>query len=193
LFQVQEDPLVQLPGFTKDVVNRLAKGSNAKSNQKVGSLRELRSLERKTAAAVLQKVMKGKNAIDSALDCLYGIPEFSVQEATVLHELEKTTGESRGKLKLVLDFNRDERGKQNKDTSYTLVLLVGSFRQRMLLADASLSVSSHGSGTWTVSKELQFDWSSANADGGEGEGQIVLRLLWEEIRGFDAEMVIPIK
>ena len=48
-------------------------------------------------------------------------------------------------------------------------------------------------GTWTATKELEFDWNDANADGGEDQGLVMLRLLWEEIRGFDAEMLIPLK
>ena len=78
------------------------------------------------------------------------------------------------------------------NNSMTLVMLLGSFQQRILLAETSVTIS-RNKGTWTVPKELDFDWAAANADGGEGSGQVVLRLLWEEIRGFDTELVIPLR
>jgi hypothetical protein len=39
-----------------------------------------------------------------------------------------------------------------------------------------------------VTKELTFDWSTANADGGTDGGKAILRLLFDEIRGFDLEV-----
>ena len=190
-----DNPLVQLPGVSNEIAQRLLKNKAAK----VKSIRELRSLDRKTAAAALQRVLQGKKVVmDNALDHLYSIPVFSVTFANVHHEVEKKSGESRGRLKLSLDFHREDPVRQkkgrrgcNNDVSYTLVLVVGSFTQGTILADSVVSVS-HGRGTWTVSKELEFDWIAAIADGGDDQ-QIVLRLLWEEIRGFDAKMVIPFK
>ena len=168
-------------------------------NAGVTTIRELRALDRKTASEALNRVLRGKNPIEKALNHLYGIPVFSVTEASVLHEVEKTTGKSKGRLKLSIQFHREEpsgrkraSNRQGDDSSYTLVLVLGSLKQGMVLGEASLGVS-HGNGTWTSSKEIEFDWSEANADGGEGQGLMVLRLLWEEIRGFDAEMIIPIK
>jgi len=193
MIQVKEDPLLQVPGFTENTVNRFC-GSQGKK-ESVASLRELRALDRNAAAGALQKVLNGKGAVEKALDYLYSIPQFAVKEAQVHHEVEKTTGLSRGKLRLSLEFNRDNRGNKKGggrfpgDSSFTLVVLLGSLKQRMLLAEESISVP-QGSGTWTASKDLDFDWSSANADGGEGKGQMVMRLIWEEIRGFDSELII---
>lgn len=186
-------PLMQLPGITSsEMAKRLGKGSKNPS-----TIRELRSLDRKACTGTLNRVLRGKNAIDNALNHLYSIPAFSVTGCTVHHEVEKTTGRSRGKLKLSLEFQREEPPRKRKgpqwreEASYTLVLVLGSFKQGMILADTSLSVSQR-KGTWTTSRELDFDWNAANADGGEDKGQMVLRLLWEEIRGFDAEMIIPV-
>ena len=172
------------------MAKRLMKGQN---NTAVASIRELRSMDRNAASVVLNRTLRGKNAIENALNRLYSIPAFSVTEVTVHHDVEKTTGKSRGKLNVSIEFQRDEppRKKRGEDFSYSLVLVLGSFTQGMVLGETSLSVS-RGNGTWSISKEIEFDWSAANADGGEGKGQMVLRLLWEEIRGFDAEMFIPI-
>jgi hypothetical protein len=40
--------------------------------------------------------------------------------------------------------------------------------------------------------ELTFDWSAANADGGEGGGKMILRCLMEDFRGLDGEIIIPL-
>jgi hypothetical protein len=37
---------------------------------------------------------------------------------------------------------------------------------------------------------MEFDWTTANADGGEDGGKMVLRLLLEGVRGFDSELVV---
>lgn len=189
---------MQLPGVTSDVTKRLTKGANSskQNNSAVGSIRELRALDRKAASTVLNRVLRGKNSIDNALNHLYSIPVLSITSAAVHHEVDKTSGKSRGKLKLTLEFQREEppkrrKGSRRDDSSYSLILVLGSFTQGAILGDASLSVPQRN-GTWTVSKELEFDWGVANADGGEGKGQMVLRLLWEEIRGFDSEMTIPV-
>ena len=194
--QPRDDPLTQLSGVNSDAAERLMKGGKGAKNQSaVESLRHLRSLERAAASTALNRVLRGKSSVENALNDLYGIPVFSVAEATVHHEVEKATSKSKGRLKLKLEFQRDEpkgrRNRKGEDASHTLVLLLGSFRQCMVLGDASLSVS-RGNGTWTSSKEIEFDWDAANADGGEDGGRVVLRLLWEEVRGFDAEMTIPI-
>lgn len=192
-----DDPLVQLPGVSNDTAQRLLKNSGAN----VRSMRDLRALDRSGAAAALQRLRSKKAVQEKALDHLFSLPQFTVTFANVYHEVEKKSGESRGRLKLTLEFQREEPSRRNQgrsrngdrsgggdDISYTLVVVVGSFVQKMVLTEASLSVS-HGKGSWTVSKELDFDWKAAIADGGE-DRKIIVRLLWEEIRGFDAEMQI---
>lgn len=39
--------------------------------------------------------------------------------------------------------------------------------------------------------EMEFDWDAANEGGGEGGGRMILRLLLEEYRGLDSELIIP--
>jgi len=188
-----DDAMVQLPGVSSDTADRLLKNKAAN----IKSLRDLRSLDRNSAAEALQRVLRGKKGVlDIALNHLFALPTFSVARANVYHVIDKQSGESRGHLKVSLEFQSEEALNQRKirrdsdASTFTLVLLVGSYTQGMLLAEAAVSVAKSGQGTWTVSKELEFDWKTAAADGGEDQ-QIVLRLLWEEIRGFDAEMIIP--
>jgi len=202
--KVHDDPLMQLSGISHETVKRLLQNRNSNVQFNVQSIRQLRSMNRNAAAAALQKasVRGGKNAMDHALDGLYAIPSFSVKEASVWHQVDKISGKSIGVVKLLLEFQREEPTRKNHkkrgsggggdDVSYTLVAVLGSYKQRMVLTDASLSVPNKN-GTWTVTKELEFDWNDANADGGEDQGLVILRLLWEEIRGFDAEMLIPLK
>ena len=190
-----DDPLVQLPGVSNDTAARLIKNKGAN----IGSIRDLRALDRDGASTVFQRVRSKKAVQEKALDHLFSLPQFSITFANAYHEVDKKSGESRGRLKLSLEFEREEpaRRKHSRgrigndggdDFAFTLVILVGTFAQRMVLTDASLSVP-RGNGTWTVSKELDFDWKTAISDGGE-DRQIVLRFLWEEIRGLDAEMYI---
>lgn len=187
---VDTDPLLQLPGFTSDIVGRLQNGTKQKG-EGIVSIRELRCLQRNQVSALLQQASKGRGKqnlpVNRVLDTLYAYPIVNVTEMSVRHEVEKTTGKSTGKLNIVIEIQR-EKPKSNKgtDSSITLNLILGSWQQRMLLSDTSIRLSRFGK--WTVKKELTFDWSTANADGGTDGGKAILRLLFDEIRGFDSEV-----
>lgn len=213
--------MLQLPGFTNENIKLLIKHSSSsfkKQQQQqeqsfpVDSIYKLRLLPRKDAANLIQKSTPrsggGRFSVDKVLDHLYNIPMFTIKESSIQHVVDKTSDTSIGKLNLQLEFQRDERlsqqqkqrkGKTGQDapSSFTLLLLLGSYQQQMLLSSSESSSSSititQKKGIWTISKEIDFDWTMANADGGEGSGQIILRLLWEEIRGFDIEILIPLK
>jgi hypothetical protein len=187
---VDADPLLQLPGFTSDIVGRLQNGTKPKGKGIV-SIRELRSMQRNQVSAFLQQVSKGKGKknlpVNRVLDTLYAFPIVNVIELSVRHEVEKVTGKSTGKLKLVIEIQREEPKSNNRtDSSVTLNLILGSWQQRMLLSDTSIRLTRFGK--WTVTKDLTFDWSTANADGGTDGGKAILRLLFDEIRGFDCEV-----
>jgi hypothetical protein len=68
--------------------------------------------------------------------------------------------------------------------------MLGTWQQKMLLSDTSIRLTRFG--RWTVTKELTFDWSAANADGGTDGGKAILRLLFDEIRGFDSEVAVQL-
>ena len=155
--------------------------------------RALRGLARDDAAKLLKQTFKGVAGapLRPILDALYSTPLVSVEDLQVKHEVEKARGNSIGKLKVSLGIQRGNRQQGNVEEagSMSLVLLLGSFNSRSLLAHTVIQLSR--TGKWSVEKELEFDWSIANADGGgEGGGSMILRLLLEEVRGLDTEVVV---
>jgi hypothetical protein len=197
LFQtlkVDMDPLFQLPGIKEDVVGRLIKGSKQRKDG-VDSIQALRALSRDDAMSLLKRVAGGKvgGPMHLILDTLYSAPLLSLKEVKVWHAVEKTSGRSRGTLKVSLDIQRENKknskNRNNRDSSgMSLSLVLGSWNQRMLLAQTSIQISRGGS--WSVTKEMEFDWTTANADGGENGGRMVLRLLLDGVRGFDSEIFV---
>jgi len=115
------------------------------------------------------------------------MPLITLKEGKVYHEIDKATGRSIGTLRLSLQIEREQ---PRKDDFTTLSLVLGSFDHQKLLAKSEVPISRNGS--WTIEKQLQFDWKTANADGGEDGGQVVLRLLLDSVRGLDSEIVFPI-
>jgi hypothetical protein len=188
------DPLFQLPGIKEDVVGRLIKGSKQRKDG-VDSIQALRVLSRDDAASLLKRVSGGKvgGPMHLILDTLYSAPLLSLKEVKVWHAVEKTSGRSRGTLKVSLDIQRENKNSKNRNNAdsnrMSLSLVLGSWNQRMLLAQTSIQISRGGS--WSVTKEMEFDWTAANADGGENGGLMVLRLLLDGVRGFDSELVVP--
>jgi hypothetical protein len=187
------DPLFQLPGIKEDVVGRLIKGSKQRKDG-VDSIQALRALSQDDAASLLKRVAGGKvgGPIHLILDTLYSAPLLSLKGVKVWQAVEKTSGRSRGTLKVSLDIqreNKNSKNRNNRDSNHmSLSLVLGSWNQRMLLAQTSIQISRGGS--WSVTKEMEFDWTTANADGGENGGKMVLRLLLDGVRGFDSELVV---
>ena len=190
----RDNPLLQV-GLPEAVVRNLAGGAQGKKDA-VREISQLRLLNRNDALALLNKVSRtkgGKTAFDSTLDRLYAIPTVKLQKANVTNEIDKVTGKSLGKLKLSLKIDR-ERGKHAPGSNRgetSLMIIVGSFKQRTLLSKVSIRLSRWGK--WDVNKELEFDWNAANADGGEGGGRVLVRFLINEVRGFDQETSVPLR
>ena len=135
---------------------------------------------------------KGKlgSSIRAVLDSLYSIPKMTVKGAQITHAVDKTSRKSRGTLRLKIEVDRDKKqSKPNSGDNYlSLSLVLGTYERRMLLAQSEVSISRGGSRT--IDKEIEFDWDTANADGGEGGGSVILGLLLDSIRGMDSEIVI---
>lgn len=197
-----QDPLLQLPGVTQETVKRLTnhlqnkKGqTKQKKSSNSTSLSLLRTLPRKDASSTLEKFMdnRKKSRVDVAVETLYAMPSIELLSCSVQHEVRKATGESIGKLKLECEIMRDKPTKRSAPSSgpITLTILLGSYQNRMLLANASVAISRFG--RWNLTKELDFDWNAANADGGVDGGRIVVRLLLEEVRGMDSEMIVGLQ
>lgn len=184
---VADDPLLQLPGFTKDLVNRMKQ--DTKSNKDgVDSISKLRSLDRKEVESMMHRLTRGKKKMTIS-GMLYALPEIRILGGLkVVHGADKSTGKSIGKLKVDIEILRDQPGnrRNRKDDGYTLNIILGSLHQRTLLAHSTVRLSKFG--RWKISRDLTFDWSSARADG----NRVILRLLFDEVRGFDLEATADI-
>ena len=126
------------------------------------------------------------------LDFLYSTPLVTIEDLQVLHKVDKTSGMSLGNLKLILRIQRDNCKSGGKESSViALSAVLGSFQRRGLLAHRVIQISR--TGTWSQEVNLGFDWDAANADGGDGSGSMILRLVFDQIRGLDAELVVAIR
>eukprot|EP00533_Pseudo-nitzschia_delicatissima_P004937 CAMPEP_0116093678 /NCGR_PEP_ID=MMETSP0327-20121206/8726_1 /TAXON_ID=44447 /ORGANISM="Pseudo-nitzschia delicatissima, Strain B596" /LENGTH=2143 /DNA_ID=CAMNT_0003585231 /DNA_START=152 /DNA_END=6583 /DNA_ORIENTATION=- len=193
---LKSNPGAQLAGVNdssfKILVNKLNAQKKGQGNEDKGnenSLWNLRNLPRNAVSEALKKCRKGtfRAPFQKILNSLYAMPLISLKEGKVYHEIDKVTGKSLGTLKITLSI---EREKPQRDGFATLSLIVGTFDNQKLLACTDIPVSRNGS--WTVEKQLHFDWKLANAEGGEDGGQIVVRLILDSVRGLDSEIVFPI-
>jgi len=194
--RVDDDPLLQLPGLDAQALKRMQNGGESK--HKVQSLLEMRALDRNSASALIQKLVQGtgrrKRSTENTVDALYSLPLVRLTEASIRLESEKSLSSRGGKLKITMEIERQKSKStkpRDKDQALTVTLLLGSKQQRFLLAHESVRISRFG--TFSISRELTFDGSNAVADGGEDRGNVVLRVLVEEIRGLDYEVEFPLK
>jgi Sec63 Brl domain len=211
-----QDPLLQLPRVTNDTIKRLKTGTRPSAGAGVDSLYGLRSMSRSAAALMLSRLHKGgpesqKPSLDQTLDKLYSLPMVRVKSSSIQRSV--TTAPSRpDRAVLLLDLEFDvvkakndnkgsNRGRDDdsssasarSDSPSTLTLLLGTERQGYLLAYKTVSV--RGSSSAPRSLELEFDWDLAMSDSAVEAGaerNVVLRLLWEEVRGLDSEIVIGV-
>ena len=192
--KVDVDPLQQLPGFNASVMQRL---QTINQNSGVTTLLQFRSLQRKDADQQIQHILQNsvRRRNDDTINKLYGFPLIAVTKSTINFELDKTTNKSIGKLILSIDINRtgppsirnnSNNGSKDDNNSITLLILLGSYHQRLLLSTSTTRISRYG--TWTIQKELVFDWHKAKSDG--NSNKVIVRLLLDEVRGLDWEMMI---
>ena len=192
--KVDVDPLQQLPGFNASVMQRL---QTINQNSGVTTLLQFRSLQRKDADQQIQHILQNsvRRRNDDTINKLYGFPLIAVTKSTINFELDKTTNKSIGKLILSIDINRmgppsirnnSNNGSKDDNNSITLMILLGSYHQRLLLSTSTTRISRYG--TWTIQKELVFDWHKAKSDG--NSNKVIVRLLLDEVRGLDWEMMI---
>ena len=195
---LKTNPGAQLPGTNdssfKILTNKLnaqkkGQGGNKQNELNQNSFWNLRRFPRNTVAEALKRCRKGtfKAPFQKILSSLYGMPLITLKEGKVYHEVDKASGKGLGTLRLSLSI---ERQQPRDDDFTTLSLVAGTFASQKLLACSEIPISRNGS--WTVEKKLRFDWKLANADGGEDGGKIVLRLLLDNVRGLDSEIVFPI-
>lgn len=194
--KVDDDPLQQLPGFNTSVAQQL---QNRTQNSGATTLLQFRSLQRKDAEQQMQHVLRSsvRQRGGDAINTLYGFPLISVSSWAMNFEVDKMTNQSVGKLILSIDINRTAspsssnthtNGSKYGSNSVTLMILLGSYHQRFLLSTSTVRISRHGS--WTIQKELVFDWNKAKSDG--DSDKVIVRLLLDEVRGLDSEMIVSL-
>lgn len=175
-----DDPLFQLLG----VVNSSR------------SVYEVRRMTRQEAHEYIKSRTNSKNqkSIKEIIKTLFLLPLISSFEVSVRCDVEKTTGRIIGKMKIGLTIVRDGCGSGNSDQGdnpQTLVVLAGTYEQRLLLAKFQVSIPWHDK--WSFVREVEFDWSVANANGGEGRGVTIVRAIFEDVRGLDVEQLVCLK
>lgn len=196
------NPLEQIK-LPRDAVRKLrSKG--------LTSLRELRAMPSSESIALLRSVCergkRGNSSANSAAKDLSAIPLASVEEIKCYCEVEKTSGKSVGVLKfdLIVEGEYAKRGgggnrKGNKDDDGGMVgymAVLGTHQGRFLLNHKSVSgISLRGSKDSPTKRnvEIKFDWQKANAHGGVEGGFVTLRLLCENVRGMDLEVLVPLR
>merc|ERR1712154_668284 len=102
------------------------------------------------------------------------------------------TGISFGTLTFNLVVTRETSlSKKELDNKIGFAALVGSNVGHYLLGHTSIPMQSNRIMNRKV--EIKFEWAKANANGGPDGGYIVLRVLYEGIRGLDLEYLIPMR
>lgn len=189
---VDSDPLLQLHHFTNDMLQRLLSGVHKKQHD-VDSLYALRSKTRKEASSVLRRIHKENRAIDPVVNALFGLPWVRINDCRVQHFPNETSGKSTGKVHLQIEIERNRPTAVDSSSTMpplTLTLILGTWNQRVLLADKSIGV--RLGAEFVKNVDLDFDWTVASANGGEHSKKLILRILWEEIRGLDSEMIVKL-
>lgn len=191
---VRDDPFIQFHALTPEMVRIIQNGLKGQ-NLTINTILDLRNQSRSVTIGLLQGLSKGLNTpkipVENVVGQLYAIPAVNVSEIIVRQMAEKTTGKTIGKLQCTLEFEREKSRSPSDDSTFTLNLILGTAIQGILLATSTVRVTRYGK--WRISKEISFDWSAANADGGEDAGEMILRILFDEARGFDQELRIRLR
>ncbi|GKY99048.1 hypothetical protein MPSEU_000860500 [Mayamaea pseudoterrestris] len=178
----QSDPVLLLVGAPEFTVNK------QKNSNHITSLREIRAMPRATAVNTISQLTRlNKKRVDVAITSLFRLPLVNLNKCAVSHHVDKATGKAVGKLEMHLQM---ERQRDKADNEVSLTILLGSYHQKMLLGQSSIRIDR--SGKFDVVRTVEFDWNRANADGGAEGGRMIIRLLFDNIRGLDAEMLISL-
>jgi hypothetical protein len=182
----QSSFILGLPGVSEAMAQQILKSQQGQEL----SLRELRAMPRGAAIDTLSRLTRvKKKELDAAVNALYRLPRVDVKSSAVTQQVSKATGQSVGKLELKLEIERqNDRTGGTSHNELSLTLLVGTYQQKMLLGQSSIRLNRFGK--YDVARTIEFDWNRANADGGEEGGRMIVRLLFDKVRGLDAEMKV---
>jgi hypothetical protein len=188
---VDDDPLCRLAGFSADIVRRLRANAQVQGVD-TPTIWSLRSSPRDKSAALLKRLLKGGRTpdFDRMVKSVFSLPFISINATSVSSEVEKTTGASIGKLRVNMTIEGGSRGNNGVPSQTSVSLVLGTPQSKRLLSQRTISIHDTLKGK---DVDLHFDWSAANEGGGEGGGRMILRLLFEELRGLDVEITIPLR
>ena len=181
------DPLLQLPGITSKSLDKLRNDMNDETNL----LQTLQSMPKGKAEKLLKKVVSNSQLVPSTLASLYAIPRLVIKEVKVFRKWDKANMKNQGVLKLEVEITRERKrtGGQNAESPVTLGIVLGSSTQRLLLGHSEIGISRNGK--LSIQKEIEFDWDTARGDSGEdSNGWVILRLLFDSIKGVDSQMIL---
>lgn len=161
------------------------------------SLREVRAMSRVDATKTLKSLVgtNGGLNVGRVLDSVYSLPLIAVDNVKLSHIVDKVTGMTTGELNLEVSISHEapqQHQNRNDSNPLSLALVLGTPQRKTLLTHQTINFG-RGSGAVKKSVNLTFDWNSANADGGEGGGAVILRLLLEDVRGLDSELTVPLR
>lgn len=196
---MDEDPWTQLPGVSQKELSHWEKNATSKKIP-MPSLWEARAMLRTEASKTL-KSLAGKHQrslnVDRVLDAMYALPFVSVDNVTLSQTVEKATGVTTGEVSLNVSISQEASHHQDHQKNrargpMSLALVLGTPLRKTLLTQQTIGF---GQSNATVKKsvKLAFDWNAANADGGESGGAVILRLLFDEVRGLDSELLVPLR
>lgn len=168
---------MKLPGVDETTAEKLMEAGS--------TMFKLRQMKADIATSELRRCLSSRKQkmAESAIDTLMSYPSMRILTATVSMQ-----NESIGSVELVVDTSfksskRNPRRPEKSLSGFSLTILLGTQKQRLLLTRETASLSRNGK----ISRVLSFDYSKAKL-----EGAIILRLLVEEVRGLDSEMVLKL-
>jgi Sec63 Brl domain len=186
---IEYDPLFQIPGFQYDDTQRTL----TKAKATVGSTMQihlLRALSREDATIKLQNVFRDQKSmppIPKVVDALFDYP-FIVDVQISAMELDRRAKQQMGSLTLTIEVDvpnaRHRKTYFSAGESFTLTLLLGTATKGLLLAKSNVRLTT--TGKRTINRKLTFDVSRVTGHSND----IVLRVMFNEVRGLDVEMFV---
>jgi hypothetical protein len=187
---VDEDPFDLLHGVPRDMLRKLKQAAHSRKMDSL-TLWGLRSKQKAETTKLLKSIWKGpKNEVDRLTESIYSLPFYNVEELKVEHKVDKATGKNIGILRISFAVEGGRKRGRGDSPDTTLALVLGSPARKTLLAQRSIGIRNGNSKNQV---ELRFDWTAANVGGGEGGGSMILRIMFEEHRGLDSEILVPLR
>lgn len=173
---VGKEPISQLPNMSKVSIKKLKSQGCSNMRQLIMNVRE-----GTTTGIQSRLVTKLKN-----------IPLFSAENLSLSFKNKLASPEGLVKFDLSLDAIF-EKGQKASSNSFGFTVAIGTYQNNFLLAHKSIVMTlSNGQRSSKRTIELKFDWTLANANGGNDSGIVLLRILSTDRRGLDLQYDIKL-